>query len=137
MAKLTKAQAQKWDSQLAGGFHFDVRNYVMWGEKVARRNIEIEEGKILQATLEYHDIREGYRSTGMVQPTLHFQLWEKGRTDGLMCSRGLGASIKIGTPLSKKLWNELCKISGTLDDEKLLAMAAEHVAELKNEFVHS
>lgn len=135
MAKLTKAQAQKWNAELAGGFRFDVRHYLMWGEKVARRNIELEGGKILQASLEYHEIRDGYRYTGQVQPTLHLQIWKPGLTEGMMHSSGMGASIKIGTAQDKKLWKELCKLSGTFDDKKLLELMEENMHQLKNEYI--
>ena len=135
MAKLTREQAQKWNAQLHGDFRFDVRYYVMWGNKVARRNIELEDGKILQATLEYHDIRDGYRSTGKVQPVLHFQIWKDGHTEGMMVSTGMGASVEIGTPQNKRNWNELCKLSGLYDEAALLAMAKEHLNELRDPFV--
>lgn len=133
MAKITKEQAMKWDSQLSDGFFFDWKYYVIWGEKVARHNIDLGDGKILQATLEYHEIVEKYRRTGQVQPTLHLQIWRPTNT-GCFCSGGLGKSIPVGQIQNKKLWNELCKLSVEYDDdEKLLSLMAEHMDALKND----
>ena len=39
MAKLTRAQYEKWNGQLGGGFKFDMMHYVTWGEKQAIRDI--------------------------------------------------------------------------------------------------
>lgn len=135
MAKLTKEQVQKWNAQLQGGFKFDVMYFLNWNQKVARRNIELANGKILQATLEYRDIRDGYRLTGQVHPMLHFQIWHKGSVEGMMHSFGMGASVEIGTPQNKRNWKELCNLSGLYDDKKLLELAAANIEQLKNEFI--
>lgn len=131
MARLTREQAQKWNAQLHGGFRFDARHFVMWGEKIARRNIELDGGRILQATLEYHDVRDGYRLTGEQQPHIHLQIWNPGHTEGVMVSTGLGASVEIGTKQNKRSWSELCRLSADFDDDKIMALAAEHIAALK------
>ena len=41
MAKLTRAQYEKWNGQLGGGFKFDMMHYVTWGEKQAIRDIKL------------------------------------------------------------------------------------------------
>ena len=46
MAKLTRAQYEKWNGQLGGGFKFDMMHYVTWGEKQAIRDIKLEDGRI-------------------------------------------------------------------------------------------
>ena len=56
MAKLTRAQYEKWNGQLGGGFKFDMMHYVTWGDKQAIRDIKLEDGRILRATV-------GYRNT--------------------------------------------------------------------------
>ena len=35
MAKITRAQIEKWNGQLSGGFKLDVMHFVTWGEKQA------------------------------------------------------------------------------------------------------
>lgn len=54
MAKLTRAQYEKWNGQLGGGFKFDMMHYVTWGEKQAIRDIKLEDGRILRATVGYN-----------------------------------------------------------------------------------
>lgn len=132
MAKLTREQAQKWNGQLKGGFRFDVRHFMIWGEKLARKDIDLGNGNILQATLEYHDVYDGYRPTGEQQPKLHLQIWQPGITEGMIVSHGLGANVEIGTKQQKRKWSELCKLSADYgDDEKIKAMAAELIDALK------
>ena len=135
MPKLTRDQAQKWDAQLKGGFRLDVRHYVLWGEKNAIRNIDLEGGKILRATLEYHERRKNYTTLPGGVPTLHLAIWTPSGTGGTYCSSGMGASIPVGDPQPKKLWSELCRLSGTITEEKIRSLAAEHLEQLKNPFV--
>ena len=40
MAKITRAQIEKWNGQLSGGFKLDVMHFVTWGEKQAIRDIK-------------------------------------------------------------------------------------------------
>ena len=133
MAKLTKEQAKKWNDQLGGGFYFDWKHYAIWSEKLARRNIDLKDGKVLQITLEYNDVKDEahpYIPTGKVQPHLHFQVWSPTAT-GMMSSNGFGKSIEIGTQQDKRNWKELCKLSANYDDEKLFALAVEQLGELE------
>lgn len=66
MAKLTRAQYEKWNGQLGGGFKFDMMHYVTWGEKQAIRDIKLEDGRILRATVGYRNVVEHFRE-GMQQ----------------------------------------------------------------------
>ena len=51
MAKITRAQIEKWNGQLSGGFKLDVMHFVTWGEKQAIRDIKLEDGRILRGTV--------------------------------------------------------------------------------------
>lgn len=136
MAKLTKEQVRKWNAQLAGDFYFDWKHYLVWSEKVARRNVKLSDGKVLQATLEYRNVRDGFRYTGEQQPILHLAVWQPTNTEGMMSSHGMGVTIDVGVKQDKKKWSELCKLSALYDsDEKLLELAREHMDELKNEYI--
>ena len=126
MAKITRDQAIKWNGQLKGGFRLDVRYFALWGEKRARKLIELDAGNVLEAALEYHETPKREQ-----QPVLHLQIWKPGRTDGVMVSQGMGASIKIGETQGKRNWSELCRLSADYaDDEKIKALATDHIAAL-------
>ncbi len=130
MARLTKEQALKWDSQLSGGYHLDIQKYVVWGEKTASLKIELSEDKILEANLSYREERSGYRYTGRQKPCLHLSIWNVNRETGVGTSHGLGAFIDVGEVQDKKNWKHLCALSGDYTAEKVKALAAEHAGEL-------
>ena len=128
MAKVTKEQIKKWNEQLHGGFVFDWRHYIVWSEKLARHNIDLKNGKVLQITLEYYETRDG--TERFMQPALHFQVWTPTDT-GLMSSSGFGKRLNIGERQNKKSWSVLCKLSADYDDEKLFALAVEQLGDLE------
>ena len=41
MAKITRAQIEKWNGQLSGGFRLDVMHFVTWGEKAGHSRYQI------------------------------------------------------------------------------------------------
>lgn len=130
MAKLTKEQAVKWDKMLSGGYHFDVRRFMLWNEKTASLKIKLAEDKLLEARLMYRDERDGYRYTGRQKPVLHLSIWNVNLETGVGTSHGLGAWFDVGEVQDKKNWKHLCALSGEYPAEKVKALAAEHTAEL-------
>lgn len=129
MAKLTKEQAIKWDKMLSSGYRFDVRHFMLWGEKTASLKIEVAENKILEGSLSYREERKGYRYTGRQVPVLHLQMWNVD-ANGVGISHGLGAWINVGEIQDKKNWKYLCALSAEYPAEKVKALAAEHADEL-------
>ncbi len=135
MAKLTKEQAIKWDKMLGGGYHFDIQHFVIWGEKEAVLKIKTGENKVLSATLEYRDERDGHRYTGRQKPVLHMQLWTVDPETGTGISQGLGASVDVGEVQDKKNWKYLCELSGEYTADKVLELAMEHAGQLGNPYL--
>lgn len=135
MAKLTRDQAIKWDKMLSGGYRFDWRYYVIWGEKRASLKIETSDDKVLEATLEYRNEWQGYRKTGRQKPILHLQLWTVNPETGTGTSQGLGASVDAGEIQDKKNWKELCRLSCEYTAEKVLELAKEHAGALGNPYL--
>lgn len=129
MAKLTKEQAIKWDKMLSSSYRFDVRHYMVWGEKTASLKIKLAENKILEGSLSYREERQGYQYTGRQVPVLHLQMWNVD-ANGVGISHGLGAWINVGEIQDKKNWKYLCALSAEYPAEKVLALAKEHAAEL-------
>ena len=129
MAKLTKEQAIKWDKMLSSSYRFDVRHYMVWGEKTASLKIKLAENKILEGSLSYREERQGYQYTGRQVPVLHLQMWNVD-ANGVGISHGLGAWINVGEIQDKKNWKYLCALSAEYPAEKILVLAKEHAAEL-------
>lgn len=135
MASCTREQLNKWNAKLANGFTLDLQHFLIWGEKSAVRRIDLPDGKILKATLEYRDARDdSHHYTGLHQPMVHLSIWTD-RGNGMLSSHGMGASVKIGTVQSKRNFNNLAALSATIDDEKIMAWATEKMADLKKDTV--
>lgn len=124
MARVTIEQVKNWNSKLSNGFAFDIERYVVWSEKQAVKYIKLEDGTTLGVTLMYRAIKapNGYSYTGKHQPCLHLQIWHKSHTEGMMHSWGMGVTIDVGDEQDKKKWNELCKLSTVLDEQKIMEL---------------
>lgn len=134
MARVTIEQVKKWNSKLSNGFAFDIERYVVWSEKQAVKYIKLDEASKLGATLCYRRVKHpnGYSYTGKHQPCLHLQVWYNSHTEGIMHAYGLGVYVDIGAEQDKQKWNELCKLSTMLDEEKIMELARQHQVALSD-----
>lgn len=134
MARVTVEQVEKWNSKLSNGFMFDVERYIVWSEKQAVKFIKLDDGTTLSATLSYRRVKHpnGFSYAGKHQPCLHLQIWYDGNTEGMMKSFGMGVYVDVGAEQDKQKWNELCKLSTTLDEEKIQELARQHRVELSD-----
>ena len=135
MAKITNEQLTKWNAKLSNGFTLDLQRFVVWGEKEAVRNIDLGDSRMLQASIGWREIHEGYRFTGLVRPEMHLSVWTP-TSSGMMSSSGLGATVQVtDKTFSRKNWNEIAKITGEWNDERILEEAKKYAEQLKNPFV--
>lgn len=134
MASITREQLNRWNGKLTNGFTLDLRQYIFWGEKQAELSVPLDDGKELHCEIGYRDITHNFQTIGQ-QPTLTLSVWHPTSTPGVFSSRGLGYREDIGTPQTKKNFNVLAKLTGLYNAENLLKLAAEHVDELKNEYI--
>ena len=123
MAKLTRAQYEKWNGQLGGGFKFDMMHYVTWGEKQAIRDIKLEDGRILR-----------FRTVAQ-QPTIHVQVYEPIEGTDMMRGHGMGYTVDEGMQQAKKNYGVLCKITFALDDGKLIALMEQGREKLNSPYI--
>ena len=134
MAKVSLDHLRKWDEQLKGGFHLDVTHFFTWKEKQAVKRIPLEDGRMIEASLEYHERHEGDKPLGNVvgqQPVVRLSIWRE--TDsGLWASSGMGYCLDVGTLQNKKNFKELCRLSAEISDEWVLEQAMKHLATLSN-----
>lgn len=134
MAKLTRAQYEKWNGQLGGGFKFDMMHYVTWGEKQAIRDIKLEDGRILRATVGYRNVVEHFRTVAQ-QPTIHVQVYEPIEGTDMMRGHGMGYTVDEGMQQAKKNYGVLCKITFALDDGKLIALMEQGREKLNSPYI--
>lgn len=135
MAKVTREQVNRWEAKLVNGFRFDLCFFLTWNDKRIKKCLKLEDGRTLEAVLEYRDISRNFAKVG-VQPVLHLSVWEScGPDSDLMKSNGLGAYIEMGAVQDKRKYNELVKLSAAMDDGKIMALALEKMLQLENAVV--
>ena len=135
MASYTRDQISRWNKKLSNGFQLDLNRLLMWNEKSAVRNIKLPDGKVLQASISWVEVRDGLRYTGLVQPEMHLSIWTP--TDsGMMTSSGMGAAFKLSeTGFPRKVWNELAKFTVEWNDERIMAEAKKYAKALNNPYI--
>lgn len=134
MANLTRAQYERWNGQLGGGFKFDLMHYVTWGEKQAVRDIKLKDGRILRATVSYQRVVENFRTVAY-QPSIHLQVYEPVKDSDFMRGNGMGYTVNEGPQQAKKNYKEICKITFALDDKKLLDLMEQGREKLNNPYI--
>ncbi len=135
MASYTRDQITRWNKKLSNGFQLDLNHLLMWNEKSAVRNIKLPDGKVLQASISWVEVRDGFRYTGLVQPEMHLSIWTP--TDhGMMSSSGMGAAFKLSeASFPRKVWNELAKFTAEWNDERIMAEAKKYAKALNNPYI--
>lgn len=133
MPSITREQAQKWDAQARGGFRFDVRYYVIWGEKKLRKTVDLPGGRVVEFSIgyraEYETKTNDYGckwnvETGRHIPELSVTVWTPGSTEGVYTSQGMGQHIDIGPAQTKKSYKILCQLSETVNTDAYMPEAA-------------
>lgn len=135
MASYTRDQISRWNKKLSNGFQLDLNRLLMWNEKSAVRNIKLPDGKVLQASIGWVEVRDGFRYTGLVQPEMHLSIWTP-TDNGMMTSSGMGAAFKLSeTGFPRKVWNELAKFTVEWNDKRIMAEAKKYAKALNNPYI--
>lgn len=134
MAKITRAQFEKWNAQGQNGFAFDLQHFLVWGEKRLHKIIPQENGDKLEVVLDYrpeykrHTNEHGCSwntETGRHIPYMSVTRWCPSGTDGVHISHGFSERENVGEISEKKNYAYLCKLSGTVNtDEAIRAFLA-------------
>lgn len=133
MARYTREQINRWNAKLQNGFELDIQALLNRNEKEATKYLDLPNGKQLQATLIWREVRDGYCYTGSVRPQLHLSIWQGGNA-GMRVSYGMGAFVDITEQTySRRNWTEIAKLTAVWTDEKIMEVAQQHVAALKKE----
>lgn len=132
MAKLTRAQLDKWTAILPEGWGFDVHHFCNWGEKqIVTDSPKAENGVFYRATLEYYPECEGSgymrRETGRQIPTLDISRYTP-EGDGELSAMFRVVSVlrsTVGEVQKNRNYKALAKLAGELDISAYFAKAAE------------
>ena len=122
---MTMADVKKLDSGCANNFHLDVSFFLIHHEKQFIKDIKMDDGRILRATLCWTDYCEKKKNlagqsfrvpTGKVVISIHFSVWSN---DGaFMCSCGLGYWKEISNPVKRRSAKALQKLTEKYDEEE-------------------
>lgn len=133
MAKLTREQLNKWNAQAKGGFVFDYRYYLIWGEKELIKQIDLDDTRVLQVKICYYPEYETRANdygckwnvrTGREVPNVHYQVYHREDNSGFLKGYGMGTYEPIGEPQDKKKYNVLCALSATIDLDAIIKKVA-------------
>lgn len=133
MPKITRKQYDNWNAKLSNGFRLDLQRFCVWNEKVAVRTIELPDGMVLKAEIGWHELSKNWCVIGL-KPRLTFSLWKHCENSDLWHGCGTGATVELSEQVyTKRNWNELGRFTAGWDDERILAEAKKHMAELKED----
>lgn len=129
MAKITRAQFEKWSAQAKNGFQFNLDYFLTHGgEKTLIKQIEVDENRALLFHILFYPEYETKTNecgckwnvrTGREIPKLHYQIYHHSET-GFLVGYGLGAWEVIGEAVEKKSFSLLCKLSASVDTDAIL-----------------
>lgn len=129
MPTLTKAAYIKANETMKNNFKFDAHYYCLWGEKRARKNIELPNGHYLEIDIEYNvKARVSYSDPVSYVLDIHFQEWEP-LESGCARSDGCGHNITISEGHAKKMFNKIQAETANWPDAKCI----EEYNKVKNE----
>ena len=128
MPSITREQIVKWNAKANNGFLFNHRHYVIFNEKELTKHVQLEDGRIIEFTINYHEdyrtrtTTTGYdinESTGYYVPYLDVTVWRP-TSSGMYTSGGWARSHPVGKNEKKKNYAALCKISAEIDTDSLV-----------------
>lgn len=128
MPSLKVEQLKKWTAALPEGWRFDVQKYLTWGDKeIYFDGAENAQGVFYRLTLEYREERTGSgwaaRSTGRQLPTVQISRYTP--TGSELYSVVHILTETAGDAQSKKNYNALVKLAGSIDTGAFFRKAAE------------
>lgn len=122
---MTMVDVKKLNSGCANDFHLDMSFFLIHHEKQFIKDIKMNDGRILRATLCWTDYCETKKNfagqssrvpTGEVIVSIHFNIWSD---DGdFMRSYGLGYWKEIGEPVKRRSAKTLQKFTEKYDEEE-------------------
>ena len=128
MPSLKVEQLKKWTAALPEGWRFDVQKYLTWGDKeIYFDGAENAQGVFYRMTLEYREERNGSgwaaRTTGRQLPTVQISRYTPTGSDLYSVVHILTETA--GEAQSKKNYNALVKLAGSIDTAAFFRKAAE------------
>lgn len=89
MASITIGSVKKINSSCSNGFQFDIQDYRERGDKNISKTINLDNNRLIKATLYFQDEIIEHRETGQRIPVLNVSIWTKSG-NSTMWSSGLG-----------------------------------------------
>lgn len=135
MASITREQINKMNQKLKNGFSFDIQYFVYHKEKVATKDLKIDDNSFIRFRLmfvnEYKTVvnscgAKHRQSTGLYVPCVHISKYVNNT------SHGLGQWVDLGTAQKRQTFSTLQKLSEICTEEKLTSLIDEIALNNKN-----
>ena len=129
MPNITREQFSKWNSKATNGFSFDVKEYVVWGNKSLIRDEKLDDGKIAEFRIGYSDEYVTKTNdwgckwnvkTGKKIPHLDINILHPSSTDGIYRVQSYKRGIVLGDTESKSNYGVLCKLAESVNVDDYL-----------------
>ena len=138
---ITRDQINAIDAKMSNGFRLDVRHYLIWNQKQAVKDIQLDDNTTLAATLTWMDSYERKTTTygqtinvrnGLHHIALHLAVWHNKGVGPVATSHGLGQWIDVGPDAKRCNFSDIQKITANYDDAAILALydAIRHKADV-------
>ena len=130
MGKMTREQVEKINSKMHNNFIFDLRHYMMvYSEKQAIKNVDIDENSFYKATLYNEKNRQG-------ENTVELNVSKYLKSSGEMYSSfGFGKTVTLAKGLKNKRFSDVQKITEFITDEYIISLAEANNRKLENAII--
>ena len=124
MAKITREQLEKMNSQLHNDFKMDLMN-LMCGDKVPTKKVTLNSKQYVSASLYFreHYNREDYTKSNHID--LNISLWRRSE-NGTSVSHGLGKWYTLEKDLKRKNFKNMVEHSAKIDSDLILSIYKEN-----------
>ena len=129
MPSITKEQFDKWNAKATNGFSFDLKQYVVWGEKTLIKHVNLLEGKIAEFRIWYRNEFKRVTNqwgcsynveTGGKIPTLEVNILIPSGTEGVYRVHSFKSNIVLGDVEKKNNYNVLCKLANNVNVDEYI-----------------
>ena len=130
MANITRERILKINGECKNDFVLDIQYYVMYGQYMLVKNIDLDDENYVKAYITFRDYKDKanpYKYTGKYQIYLNVSKWYHKKGDYFASSSGLGKSILLSEEtFDKKAVKTLQKFTEHVTNEMIMQIYNEN-----------
>lgn len=134
MANITRERVIKINEACKNDFELDLQYYLMYGQYMLEKRIELDEENYVKAYITFRDYKDPnspYKYTGKYQVYLNVSKWHHAKGDYFASSSGLGKSVLVSQEIfDKKAVKVLQEFTGNVTAELIMQIYNEYYAKI-------